>query len=735
MKVLHLISGGDKGGAKTHVFTLLMALAEEIDVTVACVMDGVFYQEIQYMPIKSILFKQKYRKDLTVLKPIIKHIRENRYHLIHAHGARANFIVMFLKMFIKTPFLTTVHSDYRLDFSDNMYKKYIYTGLNIVSLKFLDYYIAVSDNFKDMLVNRGFEKKDIYTVYNTIDFEKDVDYISKSNFINRYSIDETDNIVGIIGRFDQVKGHKVFIDAAAHVLEKHPNTKFLLAGEGPEEQNLKQQAKKLKIENNIIFTGFIDDIFSFINCIDINVLTSYSESFPYVLLEGALMKKATVSTAVGGVIDLIKENETGLLATAGDAQSVAEKINKIISNKDLAKNLGSNLYDYAKERFSKESMKRRHIEIYTDILSRMKKDNKIFDVVLSGYYGFDNSGDDALLKAVIDSLRKEKKDIKILVLSKKPMDTINEHNVYSVNRHNIFAIKEYFKRCRVFIYGGGSLIQDITSTKSLIYYIMLLETAKKYGMKLMVYGNGIGPITKKSNVNRAREALAICDYVSLREPESLEELERIGVSKENAVLSVDPAFSIDYVENIEIFNTEGIDKNKSYFAINLRVWRYNEPCFTKKIADIINYVAKKYNLIPICIAMHPSDYIIIKEVIKEANIKEHVILSKVYDVATLMGIIKQTKFVMSMRLHTLVYAVSVGVPVVGLSYDPKIDAFLNYIEQKTCVSTSYIDIQKLSDIIDNIFDDYEAVRIKIKDRSSYLKKLSENDAKAAISLL
>lgn len=740
MKVLHLISGGDKGGAKTHVFTLLLALQEEIDVTVICVMDGVFYQEIQKMPIPSILMKQKYRNDLTIINRLVKHIRKERYNIIHAHGARANFISMFLRPFIKVPIITTVHSDYKLDFTENLYKKYIYTSLNMVALKFADYYISVSENFKRMLVSRGFQEDKVYTVYNTIDFDKNIEYKNKEDFLKEYNIEAKGKLlVGIIGRFDLVKGHEVFINSAAEVIKHNKNILFLLAGEGVEEHNLRYQVKKLGIEENIKFTGFVEDIFSFINAIDINVLSSYSESFPYVLLEGALMKKATVSTSVGGITDLIHEGKTGLLSQAGNDKELASKILKLINDKHLREELGNNIYNYAKENFSKESMKHRHLEIYNNILNRQKEDNKAFDMVLSGYYGFDNSGDDALLKAVIDNVRKEKPDTKILVLSKKPKETMEEHNVYSINRYDFFAIIQYLKRARLFVYGGGSLIQDITSTQSLIYYTFLLKFAKHYGLKLMVYGNGIGPITKKHNISRAKKALSICDYISLREPESLEEVKRLGVNldKVSVKLSVDPVFTIEVETGKDmkkVFDNENIDVSKAYFAVSCRTWRYNDVNFTTKMAKIIDEKSIKYNLIPIYVPMHPNDYSILKEIISKSDV-EHVLLSKVYDVGQLMSIISITKFTMSMRLHTLIYAVSTGVPIIGLVYDPKVKFFVKYANEETYVDTSDLDEHALGNMIDYIQNNYHIIRERILKESVRLKALSGEDAKAAVLLL
>jgi len=744
MKVLHLISGGDKGGAKTHVFTLLSALMEDIDVTVACFMEGVFYQEIQETDIPSILIKQKYRNDLTVIRALAKHIRDKRYNLIHAHGARANFIVMVLRPFVNIPIVTTIHSDYLLDFTDGWYKKHVYTRLNSFALGYADYYIAVSDSFKEMLTDRGFEPDNIYTVYNTIDFESAKEYRPKSEFLAAYGIQAMGKtLVGIVGRFDKVKGHSVFINAAAKVLERDKNVLFLLAGEGPEEHALRAQAKKLGIEDNVVFLGYVNDIFSFINAIDINVASSYSESFPYMLLEGALMKKPTVSTAVGGIVDLIFENETGLLAESGDYQALSEKILTFIGDKALREKLGANLYNYAREKFSKESMKLRHLEIYNDILSRQKAKNEIFDIVLSGYYGYDNSGDDALLKAIVGSLRAEYSGAKILVLSKKPaqtMDIHKEHDIFSINRYDVYAIYKYMKRARLFIYGGGSLIQDITSTQSLVYYTWLLRLAKFFGLKLMIYGNGIGPLIKKSNMRRAKKALASCDYISLRDPESMQVIEDLGldIAKTPVKVSVDPVFAIDSCapgDIAAILADENIKPDVQYFGVSCRVWKYNEPNFVSKMAKVIEEKSRLHGLVPVYIPLHPTDYNILREIAAKAAVPNSIMLRKVYEVEELMGICAGLRFVISMRLHTLVYAVAVGVPIIGLSYDPKVSRFVAYANQTTSLDTADLDEIALGEMIDDIQGNYRKYKDDILTEAMRLKALSDMDAKLAIELL
>lgn len=371
MKVLHLISGGDTGGAKAHIIYLIKALDRIIEPKVVCFMDGDFYENTKAAGIDIEVYGQKNRFDLSVVKSLVSLIKDKNYDILHCHGARANFIGMFLKKKINIPMLTTVHSDYKLDFKDNFYKNLVFTPLNTIALKGFGHYIVFSDEFKETLVKRGFKDELIYTAYNGIDFDEDIKFDSKEEFLKPYNIDFKDKvIVGILARLDQVKDHATFIRAANLVLKENKDIIFLIAGDGFEEKKLKDMVEDFKIGDNVYFLDYVEDPDSFFNAIDINILTSLSEGFPYVLLEGARMKKMIISTKVGGLENLIVDGHNGYLIDVGDEFALREKLNLLIHNKDKIKELGDNLYSDLKARFSSDSMAERHVEIYREIIER-----------------------------------------------------------------------------------------------------------------------------------------------------------------------------------------------------------------------------------------------------------------------------------------------------------------------------------------------------------------------------
>jgi len=204
IKVLHLISGGDTGGAKTHIFTLMKGLSGRVDTKIICFIKDTFYAEAREEGIDIEVYPQEKRSDLSVVSKLSDEINNGNYDLVHAHGARANFIAMFLKKKINVPMVTTIHSDYMLDFKDSFYKNLIYTTLNKRALKKFDHYICVSDNFKKMLVDRGFDRDKIHVLYNGIETDEEIDYIPKEVFLEKYKINYNGELlVGIAARLDK----------------------------------------------------------------------------------------------------------------------------------------------------------------------------------------------------------------------------------------------------------------------------------------------------------------------------------------------------------------------------------------------------------------------------------------------------------------------------------------------------------------------------------------------------
>ena len=737
MKVLHMISGGDSGGAKTHVFALMRRLTKYCDVKIVCFIKGRFFDELQDIDVESVLLEQKNRFDLSVLDSLVEICQKDGIQIIHAHGARANFIASRLKKKVDIPVVTTVHSDYRLDF-DGIYKKIVFTALNTLALRKLDYYIGVSSSFKDMLISRGFRPNSIYTVYNGMDYSAPFEYCSKEDFARRIGLEYNPDItyVGLIGRHDYVKGHDIFLDAAAKVLKQRKDVRFVIAGEGEGRDALVEQAKRLGITQYLTFAGFIKDIYSFLNFIDINTLSSRCESFPYVLLEGARMKKPTVSSAVGGIPDLIENGVTGLLFENQNSTQLADCIIRFVQNPKEAELCGQNLYNRATGSFSNDSLAKSHAEIYSAIL-RDRADKKRYDAVISGYYGYNNSGDDALLYGMIQSLKEQKPDIRLAVLSKNPDLTKKNYRTDSFMRFNIPEIKSILKQSHMLINGGGSLIQDATSFKSLMYYLYIMKLAKKRGLKLFVYANGIGPL-KDSSLPYASKVLRGADMITLRDAESVKELERLDVGEASCMLSADPALVLDAPNESfshSVLKRCGIPDNIKIMLISVRPWAKNDPDFKTKLAHICDSAFTELGLTAVFLPMKPSTDIGLCQEISSMTQNRSYVITETLDVKEAMAAVSAAYISIGMRLHALVYSMCALVPSVGLTYDPKIDGFTSYIGNNMTVSAEKIDENAVMCYLKQICENYDDIKDSMNERLSKLKELAKDSARAAVKML
>lgn len=738
MKILHMISGGDTGGAKTHVFSLMSVLPKQCDVKIVCFIRGQFFDDLQNIDVDSELIEQKNRFDLSVLDRLCSIVNEDKVDIIHAHGARANFIASKLKKRISIPVVTTIHSDYLLDF-DGFYKKLVFTSLNVMSLKKLDYYIAVSSDFKRMLVSRGYKPSKVYTVYNGMDYSTPMEYCSKQEFAKRIGLeyDENTTYIGLIGRHDRVKGHDVFLKGAAQVLKRCKDVHFVIAGEGDGRDELVKLIEKLGIEKHVTFAGFIKDIYSFINFIDINTLTSRCESFPYVLMEGARMSKPTVSSRVGGIPDLIEDGITGCLFENENYKEFAQKILLLVQNKELQNEYGKALCERAVNNFSNVSLAQSHVDIYKAIL-RHRGDSDSYDAVLSGYYGFRNSGDDALLTGIVQSLTEVKPDIRLLVLSRRPKETRNNFLVDSVQRFNPFCIDRAVKKSKMLITGGGSLLQDATSDISLVYYLYVMKTAIKNNKKVYIYANGIGPLSDK-NVPLAAKVVKNVNMITLRDEMSLGEIKRMGIENVPLEVTADPAILLKPISReramilLEKENPEL--KDKKLLCVSVRNWKRNDAEFCTKLAKICDEAYEKHGLTTVFLPMKPQNDTVISKTVAEKMKHGSVVLEGKYSVEEYLGIVSACECVIAMRLHSLIYALTCAVPAIGLVYDPKVEGFLQYIGNDNVYGADCIDSSSIVECISTIMENKESITNDVLEKRRILCQRAERNAIIAKQLL
>lgn len=703
VKVIHLISGGDTGGAKTHIHYLLSGICKNIDAKLVCFTKGEFSDEAAELGIPTVVLEGNTAATLRQLKKMIK---SENFDIIHSHGARGNFMASLLKYSCKIPIVTTVHSDPKLDYLGRPLAGLVYGTLNSFALKKADYLVGVSDSMKNLLIERGFMPNKIFTIYNGVDFSVKPENSDRLSYLRELGLDvDSDSVVvGIAARLDPVKDVATLVKGFAQA-EKHcPQLRLVAAGGGPELENLKTLAADLGVSEKICFAGWISDINTFFASLDINTLTSLSETFPYALTEGARARVATVSSSVGGVPKLITEGKTGFLFPAGDYVSLGKKLTKLAKSAELREKLGNAIYAKAKSDFSVEATTQRQLDIYKEVLTleEIRKTGSRNGIVICGAYGMGNAGDDAILEAIVGEMREIDPFMPITALSRTPETTRMKYGIDSVHMFDIFALRRIVKRTKLYLSGGGSLIQNVTSRRSLWYYLYTISTAKKNGNAVMMYGCGIGPIVDNRDEERVRNILnRYVDVITLRESISLSELKSMGITGPKMIVSSDPALSLPGASADKIdaeFEKYGLNPDGKYVSFSVRDWEG----FSQKAAifgEAADYVSDKLKLTPVFVLINSRDDRPATELCCQSMVNNAVIIETPEDSSMMIGILSRMKAVVSMRLHGLIFAASQGVPLVGVSYDPKVTAFLESIGDEPCLKFEDLTSAELEQVI------------------------------------
>lgn len=373
MKILQIISGGERGGSKVHLLALSLELKKRgINNTIVCFLEGDLYKEAKSLGLDIVLIKQNKRFDLTVVDKIKKLCQEKNIDIINCHGGRANFIASFLKKKYSAVFLTTIHSDYMDDYKGNRYKTFVYSNINRKVLRKFDGYIAVSNSFKEMLIRRDFSEAKISVVYNGIDFNDKI-LVDKNDILNKYGIHGYDAYITMTARMHPIKGHSIMLEAAKKIVVDGHNPLFILVGDGPIIDDVKNKVNELDLKNNVMFTGFTKPD-EFVAISDFTLLTSYSESFPLVVLEAAKYKKTVVASRVGGVSEIVVDGQNGLLFEAGDIEGLYSNMKYLIENKDIAMIFGEKLYKDVSNKYSVENMANQYLNAYEKITNTFNKE-------------------------------------------------------------------------------------------------------------------------------------------------------------------------------------------------------------------------------------------------------------------------------------------------------------------------------------------------------------------------
>lgn len=303
--------------------------------------------------------------------------------------------------------------------------------------------------------------------------------------------------------------------------------------------------------------------------------------------------------------------------------------------------------------------------------------------LLSGYYGYANAGDEAVLAAILDHLTGQREvafgasDASFIVAAgdTQAVETMHraKRQLRAVGRQNPRAMLQAMRECDVFVSGGGSLLQDVTSLRNVVYYVGLMRLARGSRKPMMIYAQGLGPLHRSISQKLARIGMQSARVITLRDEASMRLARQIGVTRKIEV-TADPVWALEPAEDPIKRGSERI------WMISLRSWA--EPDHAPVWNDVLSKLrqsARDAGAKLLFLPMQPGrDDLLLRELGVGSEANEEV-LDGARHPRKLLAQVARCDLMIGMRLHALIFAASRSVPCVAINYDPKVEALAKQI--------------------------------------------------------
>ncbi len=353
-------------------------------------------------------------------------------------------------------------------------------------------------------------------------------------------------------------------------------------------------------------------------------------------------------------------------------------------------------------------------------------------IALSGYYGFDNAGDEALLAAITSSIKRLQSDAEFVVFSGSPSKTSTLHGFRAVYYKNPWTVIRELRSADLLISGGGSIFQDITSPFSLPYYISVVALAKLLRKPVVFYAQGVGPINRPFSKFLMRLVGNRVDLITLRDIASSQLLLEMGITRPPLSVTADPVFSLQPEERdrnrIERLLRAYQIVNQPLVGVAVRQWKALEG-YQPNLARLLDQLATRGFKIVFLAMSYPDDIVESKRV-ADLMTHEPVIVDEHLMSQEHLALIDQLQLMIAMRLHALIFAANRGIPFAGISYDPKVESFLKSFGLEPLAN----DFSTMLTQVNNLLEDTK-LQAHISRRAEESRTKAVQNARLALSLI
>ena len=362
MKVLQLTTDINIGGITNYIFELSKALKDKgVDTIVVSSggdLEGSF--DKAGIPHETLDIKTKFEfspKVFIAALAIKRIVKSEGVDVIHAHSRVSQVTGAIVSRMTGVPMVTTCHG---------YFKKRLRSIIDTWGDKVIAISAAVYEHLREDL---GVKDKRIELVYSGIDIYKFSKEFSCEDIAKtkKYLGLSGKAVIGTIGRLSPVKGQKFFVQAMAEVLKKRPDAGGLVVGSGPEGPSVKSLAMALGVDDRISFVDSVLDTREALSAMDIFVFPSVKEGLGIALLEALAAARPCIASRTGGIEDIIKDRENGILVDVGDSGAIAKSILELLADENLRIKLARNGRRLVQSRFTLDRMADDIVRVYKSV--------------------------------------------------------------------------------------------------------------------------------------------------------------------------------------------------------------------------------------------------------------------------------------------------------------------------------------------------------------------------------
>ncbi len=359
-KIIHIISTLEIGGAELQLLDVLKKLDKSrYEVSVCCLTrGGPLVDDFCKLGIEVIILKRRFRFDFSLIKQIIRVVKEKKIDIVHTHMFTANSWGTLASRIARVPIIINSVHDIEA------WKCWHHRFIDRMLFSYVDTVITNSDATRGFMVKNGkLNGNKFVTVYNGIDILKFSPHLSHVN--------SDFPTIGTVARLDEPKkGLKYLIMAMEIIKNEIPNCQLIIIGDGHSRGSLESLVNEKKLERNVRFFGYRKDIPELLAEIDVFIVPSLWEGLGDVILEAMAMEKPVVATNVGGIPEMVSHGKTGFLVPAKDSPALAAMILKLLKSPEMRREMAKTGRKRVEDNFSIEKTVEKIQAIYDELIKR-----------------------------------------------------------------------------------------------------------------------------------------------------------------------------------------------------------------------------------------------------------------------------------------------------------------------------------------------------------------------------